>query len=118
MVQCYEELLSKFSGSASLHLDFAHFCEAVLNDEARARKYRHGAEILETGAPFAPLPLPLTTACWITRTRSGAPVLPFGVRVHCMAPVPASGHTAGCRDDGSCEAQGTLWRSRTRTPRA
>jgi hypothetical protein len=53
-VQCYEELLSKFSGSASLHLDFAHFCEAVLNDEARARKYRHGAEILETGALVRP----------------------------------------------------------------
>ncbi len=51
-MQCYEELLSKFSGSASLHLDFAHFCEAVLNDEVRAHKYRHGAEILESGALF------------------------------------------------------------------
>ncbi len=64
--QCYEELLSKFSGSASLHLDFAHFCEAVLNDETRARKYRHGAEILETGAPFYLLPLSIAaTNCQV-----------------------------------------------------
>ncbi len=57
-MQCYEELLSKFSGSASLHLDFAHFCEAVLNDEDRARKYRHGAEILESGEGSILRPLP------------------------------------------------------------
>ncbi len=49
-VQCYEELLSKFSGSASLHHDYAEFCEAVLNDAEKASKYRHGAEILESGA--------------------------------------------------------------------
>ena len=68
-VQCYEELLSKFSGSASLHLDFAHFCEAVLNDEARARKYRHGAEILESGAPLRPAPSHCPpTACAHTNT--------------------------------------------------
>ena len=47
--QCYEELLSKFSGSASLHLEYANFCEAVLNDQETAAKYRHGAEILESG---------------------------------------------------------------------
>ena len=47
--QSYEELLSKFSGSASLHLDFANFCEAVLNDPEKAAKYRQGAEILESG---------------------------------------------------------------------
>ncbi len=47
--QCYEELLEKFSGSASLHLDYANFCEVVLNDEARAGKYRQGADILESG---------------------------------------------------------------------
>jgi hypothetical protein len=47
--QCYEELLDKFSGSASLHHDYANFCETVLNDEARAIKYRQGADILESG---------------------------------------------------------------------
>jgi hypothetical protein len=53
MVQCYEELLSKFSGSASLHHDYAEFCEVVLNDADTASKYRHGAEILESGAQAA-----------------------------------------------------------------
>ena len=55
--QCYEELLDKFSGSASLHHDYANFCEAVLNDEARAIKFRQGADILESGRP-----LPFSTA--------------------------------------------------------
>jgi hypothetical protein len=55
--QCYEELLEKFSGSASLHHDYANFCEAVLNDEARAIKFRQGADILESGSfpPFSTL---------------------------------------------------------------
>ena len=38
-----------------MHLDYANFCEAVLNDEARAMKYRQGADILESGRslPFS-----------------------------------------------------------------
>jgi hypothetical protein len=47
--QSYKELLGKFSGSASLHLDFANFCDTVLNDSDEAAKFLHGAEILESG---------------------------------------------------------------------
>ena len=54
--QSYEELLSKFSASTSLHLDFANFCDAVLNDPDKAAKYRQGAEILETGSSSSMLP--------------------------------------------------------------
>ncbi len=50
--QCYKELLAKFSGSASLHHDYAVFCEAVLNDAETANKYRRDAAMLESGAPL------------------------------------------------------------------
>ena len=47
--QKYQELLEKFPGSASLRLDYASFCDVVLNDDVRADSLRHAAEGLETG---------------------------------------------------------------------
>ena len=47
--QRYDELLVRFPGSASLRLDYAQFCEAVLNDPVKAAQQRQGAELLETG---------------------------------------------------------------------
>jgi len=43
----YEELLLKFPGSVSLHRDYAHFCEVILNDQAKADQQIRGADILE-----------------------------------------------------------------------
>ncbi len=71
--QCYEELLEKFSGSASLHHDFANFCESVLNDEDRAIEFRQGADILESGRPLSSL------GTWITATTAH----PIGIS-HCL----------------------------------
>ncbi len=55
--QGFEELLDKFSGSASLRLDFANFCDVVLNDAARAESLRHSAALLEQGVPRPTNPL-------------------------------------------------------------
>ena len=39
----------KFPGSSSLLLDYAQFCEDILNDQAKANKLRHGAVTFEAG---------------------------------------------------------------------
>ena len=49
VVQCYEELVEKFSGSASLRRDYAEFCDIIINDFDKAELHRHGAELLESG---------------------------------------------------------------------
>jgi hypothetical protein len=56
--QCYEDLVVKFPGSSSLLLDYAQFCEDILNDQAKASKLRSGADTFEPGAPLLPLPAP------------------------------------------------------------
>ena len=47
--QCYEDLVVKFPGSSSLLLDYAQFCEDILNDQAKASKLRRGAVAFEAG---------------------------------------------------------------------
>jgi hypothetical protein len=51
--QCYDDLVVKFPGSSSLLLDYAQFCEDILNDQARANKLRHGAVTFEAGRSAA-----------------------------------------------------------------
>ena len=48
--QIYEELLEKFPGSSSLLAEYAHFCDNILNDEAKAEKHRERAALLENAS--------------------------------------------------------------------
>jgi hypothetical protein len=41
----------KFPGSSSLLMDYAQFCEDILNDQIKASKLRSGADTFETGRP-------------------------------------------------------------------